>query len=254
VRGHNDVRVQLLDVDFGPPLHSFVIPGEMHHIEEEVVQTFRLPNQPDSGCPAVEGKQLPPPPSTIAGAAVAPTLDPATVSAAVSSWGVSFLVFWFAHQQENPTTWSRIAISVPLTYKAYDDAAIISHTNRCIVLSVLRQWPKEPAALQALIADATARLVELAEAGNSNQTVANSVTDAGTGPGAESAHSASESTQVLPPAAVTCAASSSNARSKAGSATTTQHRHAIDDLEEGTFEGSVDAMDGFLDDLGDDSD
>jgi len=28
----------------------------------------------------------------------------------------------------------------------------------------------------------------------------------------------------------------------------------VDDMEEGTFEGSVDAMDGFLDDLGDDSD
>eukprot|EP01043_Picozoa_sp_COSAG02_P026507 COSAG02_NODE_1530_length_12086_cov_80.633103_3_plen_96_part_00 len=95
--------------------------------------------------------------------------------------------------------------------------------------------------------------MELAEAGNSNQTVANCGTDAGTGPEAEPAHSASESTQVLAPAAVTSAAPRSHARSKAGSATT-QHRHAIDDLEEGTFEGSVDAMDGFLDDLGDDSD
>eukprot|EP01043_Picozoa_sp_COSAG02_P026508 COSAG02_NODE_1530_length_12086_cov_80.633103_4_plen_153_part_00 len=120
LRGHNDVCAQLLDVDFGPPLHSFVIPGEMHHIEEEVVQTFRLLNQPASSCPAVEGKQLPPPPSTIAGAAVPPTLDPAAVSAAVSSWGVSFLVIWFAHQQESQTVLSSIAISIPLTYEAYD--------------------------------------------------------------------------------------------------------------------------------------
>ena len=66
-------------------------PTKKQKIEEEVVQTFRLPNQPASSCPAVEGKQLPPPPSTVAGAVVPPELDPAAVSAAVSSWGVSFL-------------------------------------------------------------------------------------------------------------------------------------------------------------------
>ena len=35
--------LQLLKAEFGPPLHSMVIPGEMHHIEEEVVRTFQLP-------------------------------------------------------------------------------------------------------------------------------------------------------------------------------------------------------------------
>ena len=141
MRGHNGVCAQLLDVDFGPPLHSFVIPGEMHHIEEEVVQTFQLPNQPASSCPVVEGKQLPPPPSTIAGAAVPPTLDPATVSAAVSSWGVSVPVFCFAHQQQTPTTLSSIAISAPAAYKTYDDCTIIAHTIMCIALPVLWRCP-----------------------------------------------------------------------------------------------------------------
>lgn len=82
--------IQLLDVDFGPPLHSFVIPGEMHHIEEEVVQTFRVPNQPSSSCSEVEDEQVLPPPSTVSGAAVT-KLDPAAVSAAVSTCGVSVL-------------------------------------------------------------------------------------------------------------------------------------------------------------------
>jgi hypothetical protein len=113
---------------------------------------------------------------------------------------------------------------------------------------------QEPAALQALIADATARLVELAEAGSSSQTAVDGGSGAGTGPGAESAHPASKSTQGSAPSASTYVASRSCARSKPGSAATTQQRHAIDDLEEGTFEGSADAMDGFLDDLGDDSD
>jgi hypothetical protein len=138
VRDHNGVCAQLLNVDFGPPLHSFVIPGEMHHIEEEVAQTFQLSNPPASSCPVVEGKQLPPPPSTIAGAAVPPTLDPAAVSAAVASWGVSFPVFCFAHQQRPPTTLSSIiAISALAAHKTYDDSAIIAHTIMCIVLSVL---------------------------------------------------------------------------------------------------------------------
>jgi hypothetical protein len=106
---------------------------------------------------------------------------------------------------------------------------------------------QEPAALQALIADATARLVELAVAGSSNQ----AAVDRGAGPGPESSRSVSASTQLLAPAAI---ASPSHPRSKAGGAPTTKQRHAIDDLEEGAFEGSVDAMDGFLDDLGEDSD
>ena len=104
---------------------------------------------------------------------------------------------------------------------------------------------QEPAALQALIADATARLVELAEAGSSSQT---------TVAGVESSHAASEPTELLAPAAVPRTASSSQTRPQVGGTTTTKHRHAVDDLEEGTFEGSVDAMDGFLDDLGEDSD
>mmetsp|Transcript_29788 Transcript_29788/g.41141 ORF Transcript_29788/g.41141 Transcript_29788/m.41141 type:complete len:285 (+) Transcript_29788:121-975(+) len=32
---------ELLAVDFGPPLHSFVIPGEMHPMEEEMLGFFR---------------------------------------------------------------------------------------------------------------------------------------------------------------------------------------------------------------------
>jgi hypothetical protein len=108
---------------------------------------------------------------------------------------------------------------------------------------------QEPAALQALIADATARLVELAVAGSSNQ----AAVDRGAGPGPESSRSVSASTQLLAPAAAAIA-SPSHPRSKAGGAPTTKQRHAIDDLEEGAFEGSVDAMDGFLDDLGEDSD
>ena len=111
---------------------------------------------------------------------------------------------------------------------------------------------QEPAALQALIADASARLVDLAEAGSSNQTVVDSGSGAGTGPGAESARLASKSTQGSAPGAAST--SRSLVRSKPGGAATTQQRHATDDLEEGTFEGSADAMDGFLDDLGDDSD
>eukprot|EP01043_Picozoa_sp_COSAG02_P001567 COSAG02_NODE_33_length_50286_cov_83.550760_34_plen_445_part_00 len=107
---------------------------------------------------------------------------------------------------------------------------------------------QEPAALQALIADASARLVELAEAGSSNQTVVDSGSGAGTGPGAESARLASKSTQGSAPGAAST--SRSLVRSKPGGAATTQQRHATDDLEEGTFEGSVDAMDAFLDDLG----
>lgn len=107
---------------------------------------------------------------------------------------------------------------------------------------------QEPAALQALISDATARLVELAVAGSSNQAAI------GRGAGPESVRSNSASTQLLAPADAASIASPPQPRSKACSAPTTKQRHAIDDLEEGAFEGSVDAMDGFLDDLGEDSD
>ena len=34
---------ELQSVDFGPPLHSFVIAGPMHHVEEEMLNQFRLP-------------------------------------------------------------------------------------------------------------------------------------------------------------------------------------------------------------------
>jgi diphthine synthase len=36
---------QLRTVDFGPPLHSFVIPGTLHDLETSVLQTFALPDQ-----------------------------------------------------------------------------------------------------------------------------------------------------------------------------------------------------------------
>ena len=47
--------LQLLKAEFGPPLHSMVIPGEMHHIEEEVVRTFQLPGV-EWPAPAVGGE------------------------------------------------------------------------------------------------------------------------------------------------------------------------------------------------------
>ena len=34
---------QLLEVDFGPPLHSLVLPGVLHDIERESLKQFRLP-------------------------------------------------------------------------------------------------------------------------------------------------------------------------------------------------------------------
>ena len=34
---------RLRDVDFGPPLHSLVIVGEMHEMEEEMLKQFMLP-------------------------------------------------------------------------------------------------------------------------------------------------------------------------------------------------------------------
>ncbi|KAK3274079.1 hypothetical protein CYMTET_17720, partial [Cymbomonas tetramitiformis] len=32
---------ELLDADFGPPLHSFIIPGELHPMEEEILASYR---------------------------------------------------------------------------------------------------------------------------------------------------------------------------------------------------------------------
>jgi diphthine synthase len=31
---------ELLDVDYGPPLHSLVVPGELHVMEKELLATF----------------------------------------------------------------------------------------------------------------------------------------------------------------------------------------------------------------------
>ena len=33
---------ELLDVDFGPPLHSLIIAGQLHHVEEDMLQHFRV--------------------------------------------------------------------------------------------------------------------------------------------------------------------------------------------------------------------
>jgi diphthine synthase len=33
---------QLLETDFGPPLHALVIPGDMHFLEMEMVRTFAV--------------------------------------------------------------------------------------------------------------------------------------------------------------------------------------------------------------------
>ena len=145
----------------------------------------------------------------------------------------------------------KFCLELWLPYQWHTENTTVARSHErvqhAVCLVVLMQ---EPAALQALIADATARLVELAEAGSSNQ----AAVDRGAGPGPESSRSASASTQLLAPAAAAAIASPSHPRSKAGGAPTTKQRHAIDDLEEGAFEGSVDAMDGFLDDLGEDSD
>jgi len=31
----------LLDVDFGPPLHSLIIAGDLHTVEEEILDFFK---------------------------------------------------------------------------------------------------------------------------------------------------------------------------------------------------------------------
>jgi diphthine synthase len=33
---------ELLTVDFGAPLHSFVLPGKMHILEAEMLETFAI--------------------------------------------------------------------------------------------------------------------------------------------------------------------------------------------------------------------
>ena len=162
---------QLMDVDFGPPLHSFVIPGDMHHIEEEVFRTFQLP-LPEGWVPPAPVTESP----VGGGGIAAADLDPAAVSAAVATWG-------------------------------------------------------EPAALQALIMEATARLVALADAGGGS---------GGAPAAAVPAPAPAPSATPAPPVAQRSATRMKNA--------------ADDGLEEGAFEGSVDAMDGFLDELGEDSD
>lgn len=94
----------------------------------------------------------------------------------------------------------------------------------------------------------------LAEAGSSNRTGVDTGDASSTCPGAQPFPSGSESNRLTALAVSAPSAPSSQNRSKAGGAASTKHRHAIDDLDEGAFEGSVDAMDGFLDDLGADSD
>lgn len=33
---------ELLDVDFGPPLHSLCIPGEVHSVEQEMLSLYKV--------------------------------------------------------------------------------------------------------------------------------------------------------------------------------------------------------------------
>ncbi len=33
---------QLLEVDFGPPLHCLIIPGEVHVVETEMLEVYRI--------------------------------------------------------------------------------------------------------------------------------------------------------------------------------------------------------------------
>lgn len=46
--GHPDMKIvagtveELMSVDFGEPLHSLIIPGKLHHIEEEVIKNLRV--------------------------------------------------------------------------------------------------------------------------------------------------------------------------------------------------------------------
>jgi hypothetical protein len=115
-----------------------------------------------------------------------------------------------------------------------------------VLVFVLVPLCQEPAALQALIVEATARLVALAEAGNSSHHT----------------EAPADAVAVVPAPAPAPAPAPGRSAARAaaaggGAAATkapTKPKHMVDDMDEGTFEGSVDAMDGFLDDLGDDSD
>jgi hypothetical protein len=63
----------------------------MHHIEEEVFRTFQVQleqSQPTAEQPLAQKQGITPPPQVAADADAA-ALDPAAVSAAVASWGVS---------------------------------------------------------------------------------------------------------------------------------------------------------------------
>eukprot|EP00959_Pyramimonas_sp_CCMP1952_P451239 9447621-Pyramimonas_sp.AAC.1 len=47
--GHCGWHLQeLLTTDFGAPLHSFVIPGELHPLEEEMLDFFRPADLPQA--------------------------------------------------------------------------------------------------------------------------------------------------------------------------------------------------------------
>ena len=48
--GHPDMKIiagsveELMNVDFGEPLHSLIVPGKLHHIEEEVINSLKETN------------------------------------------------------------------------------------------------------------------------------------------------------------------------------------------------------------------
>lgn len=51
--GHKDQRIvsgtleELRYVDFGSPLHCFIIPGNLHIVEKEALEQFNVHNNPD---------------------------------------------------------------------------------------------------------------------------------------------------------------------------------------------------------------
>ena len=214
----------------------------MHHIEEEVFRTFQVQleqSQPTAEQPLAQKQGITPPPQVADAAAAA--LDPAAVSAAVASWGVSDRCL--LQPAASSSSLGRVSLLVmtnPISLQISDCYAGV------LLVFVLVPLCQEPAALQALIVEATARLVALAEAGNSSHHTEAPV----------------DAVAVVPAPAPALALAPGRAAARAaaaagGAAATkapTKPKHMVDDMEEGTFEGSVDAMDGFLDDLGDDSD
>eukprot|EP01052_Picozoa_sp_SAG31_P005442 SAG31_NODE_239_length_19453_cov_5.539888_14_plen_223_part_00 len=50
---------QLLHVDFGPPLHSMVLCGELHECELEVLNAYRVPSTPPLMPKSTEGDAIP---------------------------------------------------------------------------------------------------------------------------------------------------------------------------------------------------